>query len=209
MTVTLPISSQFGSSPLARGTRSVVLCSPVASSAHPRSRGEHSRICSVMSASGGSSPLARGTQFVVQMFNLHDRLIPARAGNTAPGRRPPEARTAHPRSRGEHITNHSFCAPGSGSSPLARGTLNITTFKPLNPRLIPARAGNTRLHLLDKAIYTAHPRSRGEHSPGRGVFGFLGGSSPLARGTRKDSVELRSAARLIPARAGNTRSFWV
>ena len=168
MTVTLPISSQFGSSPLARGTLSHLF-----------------------------GDVGFG------------RLIPARAGNTVRRSDVQPPRSAHPRSRGEHSTRTAATGSTNGSSPLARGTLNITTFKPLNPRLIPARAGNTRLHLLDKAIYTAHPRSRGEHSPGRGVFGFLGGSSPLARGTRKDSVELRSAARLIPARAGNTRSFWV
>ena len=50
----------------------------------------------------------------------------------------------------------------------------------------------------------AHPRSRGEHFELVHPHLNTPGSSPLTRGTRKDSVELRSAARLIPARAGNT-----
>ena len=77
-----PILRRTGSSPLARGTHGVNegepltvgliparagntsgsqrLCSPFR--AHPRSRGEHSRIVTLHALATGSSPLARGTQ---------------------------------------------------------------------------------------------------------------------------------------------------
>ena len=95
-----------------------------------------------------------------------------------------------------------------GSSPLARGTL--AQVRPIAAAigLIPARAGNTwhRLHL--QRAPTAHPRSRGEHLHLRRNRMTIQGSSPLARGTpfRKLPPERRSG--LIPARAGNTFSFY-
>ena len=50
-------------------------------------------------------------------------------------------------------------------------------------RLIPARAGNTRLRWTARAVTAAHPRSRGEHKAEPCVPPPVAGSSPLARGT--------------------------
>ena len=92
-----------GSSPLARGTRERVnrvgfderliparagntVCwrmPTAASTAHPRSRGEHSQSGYMASVASGSSPLARGTRVYRFPFTVIQRLIPARAGNTA------------------------------------------------------------------------------------------------------------------------------
>ena len=74
---------------------------------HPRSRGETRDTC-------------RGCR-------NRDRFIPARAGNTGAALVGGAALPVHPRSRGEHTL-----LPGSarhliGSSPLARGTLKITS----------------------------------------------------------------------------------
>ena len=113
----------------------------------------------------------------------------------------------------------------SGSSPLARGTPPRAFAKASAWRLIPARAGNTVAEWISRELWTAHPRSRGEHlvmvsTPALGL-----GSSPLARGTHaQEDIAIRAiigssplargtlmrlgssspAVRLIPARAGNT-----
>ena len=114
-----------------------------------------------------------------------------------------------------------------GSSPLARGTQVPTERRISDERLIPARAGNTSSTGGAKPQCSAHPRSRGEHvvhgrrqtsvlgsSPlARGTNtrkpclpdGLTSGSSPLARGTPIATVPDVEVARLIPARAGNTR----
>ena len=70
--------------------------------------------------------------------------------------------------------------------------------------IIPARAGFTPFTLNCKPVYTDHPRSRGvyaafviETEPGRG-------SSPLARGLRKEPIMAANDFRIIPARAGFT-----
>ena len=111
-----------GSSPLARGTPSLlpgvpggtrliparagntrqIRCGQVLAAAHPRSRGEHCLRCAFQVAPAGSSPLARGTLSVFLSVIIGFRLIPARAGNTAWHFTYAEALTAHPRSRGEH-----------------------------------------------------------------------------------------------------------
>ena len=71
-----------------------------------------------------------------------------------------------------------------GSSPLARGTL--LNAAPVNgdPRLIPARAGNTYGERVAGTPESAHPRSRGEHFITTQIRIDFVGSSPLARGTR-------------------------
>ena len=94
--------------------------------------------------------------------------------------------------------------PEAGSSPLARGTLRELRDVAVQVRFIPARAGNTsgrRAHCRRRPV---HPRSRGEHARIRLAFASMSGSSPLARGTRRDRRRQPGVHRFIPARAGNT-----
>ena len=93
----------------------------------------------------------------------------------------------------------------AGSSPLARGTLELEDPRGAVSGLIPARAGNTDTRGICYSELRAHPRSRGEHTlDGVQVNGYSG-SSPLARGTLCVVIELAHGVGLIPARAGNTQ----
>ena len=154
-----------------------------AASAHPRSRGEHLHLTNSNFGNDGSSPLARGTLLTVPDDNRVVRLIPARAGNTNGRLRKYLAKTAHPRSRGEHEDVKPGREDDFGSSPLARGTQICLRYLKISLRLIPARAGNTNVLLYARVCAPAHPRSRGEHLRycARSVLRL--GSSPLARGT--------------------------
>ncbi len=173
-----------GSSPLARGTPDDPLRDQriprliparagntkavkdfiVPSPAHPRSRGEHTQATKPEAQSFGSSPLARGTPCHCSKVTSFLRLIPARAGNTSWQRKRSRRSPAHPRSRGEHDCR--ACAPSLlfGSSPLARGTRPAQPVPYLQERLIPARAGNTDSLFNCPGGFSAHPRSRGEHT---------------------------------------------
>ena len=91
-----------------------------------------------------------------------------------------------------------------GSSPLARGTLQLLHVAGVAGRFIPAGAGNTKLGEGDTAHWPVHPRWRGEHSGRRVKLGKIAGSSPLARGTRLVRLQRRAVKRFIPAGAGNT-----
>ena len=118
----LKISPILGSSPLARGTpgcqasacthvrfiparagntQADCTCIPC-STVHPRSRGEHQLLSSLLVKASGSSPLARGTLHRRSLRALRPRFIPARAGNTPASRAHGPRRSVHPRSRGEH-----------------------------------------------------------------------------------------------------------
>ena len=112
--------------------------------------------------------------------------------------------SAHPRSRGEHLAFAIALVYKSGSSPLARGTHDEGFEGETLNRLIPARAGNTLRLRSSSAPFSAHPRSRGEHSYPDNATGDVSGSSPLARGTRWNVRGNYKPFRLIPARAGNT-----
>ena len=213
-----------GSSPLARGTRPMPDTLPLLArfiparagntisrqprrawtAVHPRSRGEHACICGRPKAENGSSPLARGTPRRQRQPQLHHRFIPARAGNTCTveWRSPPSS--VHPRSRGEHRRTRRARHATDGSSPLARGTLRASVECLAIGRFIPARAGNTSRSRRARWSPTVHPRSRGEHAARRPGEGDLGGSSPLARGTRRAARHRSPRRRFIPARAGNT-----
>ena len=213
-----------GSSPLARGTQlryrytsplrrliparagntEFVQTARRSCPAHPRSHGEHFDGDTVHDVGCGSSPLARGTLMALAKIRMLLRLIPARAGNTRYPSARPAARTAHPRSRGEHLSSNRSMSMRCGSSPLARGTQSYSKKESKEHRLIPARAGNTGGRRQFMSWQTAHPRSRGEHPNNGFQSGANLGSSPLARGTRDWVPEDLAPDRLIPARAGNT-----
>ena len=113
---------------------------------------------------------------------------------------------AHPRSRGEHAHPRQIIFVPLGSSPLARGTPQKYSFRVAFFGLIPARAGNTVFPSRGAVVLRAHPRSRGEHFGAVVGLPFKGGSSPLARGTRRIIARCSGQLGLIPARAGNTYS---
>ena len=92
-----------------------------------------------------------------------------------------------------------------GSSPLARGTRTDQVAEVQFTWLIPARAGNTHSTKPASVSVAAHPRSRGEHTERVSAVQGVLGSSPLARGTPNLADITAKNARLIPARAGNTR----
>ena len=153
----------------------------------------------------GSSPLARGTLLASNQDGPTRGLIPARAGNTVYASWVPRKFRAHPRSRGEHMLVSVGLSVVRGSSPLARGTQALAGDGGEPGGLIPARAGNTFLVTGLPPVPWAHPRSRGEHAACPSVGRVSPGSSPLARGTRRDIGLPGRFVGLIPARAGNTR----
>ena len=217
-------SREGGSSPLTRGTRLVVLpprqrgrlipahagntcrapAAATTSPVHPRSRGEHRGEGGAEGVYSGSSPLTRGTPRGRERPGLARRFIPAHAGNTGgrascrcPG-------SVHPRSRGEHTYSWAASAMVGGSSPLTRGTRLATHRRRLDGRFIPAHAGNTVTRYLLQIEPTVHPRSRGEQLSEGGHAAFTLGSSPLTRGTQRESARKAALRRFIPAHAGNT-----
>ena len=95
----------------------------LASSVHPRGRGEHERETSPTFVGNGSSPRARGTLIKMQIRDEENRFIPAGAGNTLLPVITPEYLPVHPRGRGEHA--------------------NVRHYRTVSYRFIPAGAGNT------------------------------------------------------------------
>ena len=74
----------------------------------------------------GSSPLTRGTPKYVAEFKMSARFIPAYAGNSLKPSSRPGDRAVHPRLRGELTPIFVFTISLIGSSPLTRGTQEIT-----------------------------------------------------------------------------------
>ena len=132
------------------------------------------------------------------------RLIPAHAGKTSEAVVSITHLPAHPRSRGENITEQGWDAYALGSSPLTRGKRQRHGHGTAPPGLIPAHAGKTECCLVGSAGGGAHPRSRGENSlvvlRGAGPRG----SSPLTRGKRIVVFLVFVDEGLIPAHAGKT-----
>ena len=197
------MNGSIGSSPLARGTRTVrravkaserfiparagntraTPCMSTPTTVHPRSRGEHRPAAAHVVGSFGSSPLARGTRHELATPPPRVRFIPARAGNTSGTVEPRSREAVHPRSRGEHAFIRGAIIRVAGSSPLARGTPHHDAARLDRERFIPARAGNTCPARSKRISATVHPRSRGEHRDRDSRRHKEIGSSPLARGT--------------------------
>ncbi len=134
----------------------------------------------------GLSPLARGTQLLAQYLEEEHRFIPAGAGNTIICLVARSVDAVYPRWRGEHTSVTVLAAPATGLSPLARGTLPVTSSNLSILRFIPAGAGNTGSAESTKPSPPVYPRWRGE--PAR-LF---------PRYQRE---------RFIPAGAGNTKDI--
>ena len=152
-----------GSSPLARGLRvSKILTATLwgiiparagftvrprrvgrMESDHPRSRGVYGGAAASALMGGGSSPLARGLPWTISSRKYQYRIIPARAGFTAQSSNLPSFRADHPRSRGVYRVLVNGLLAADGSSPLARGLLDVVATVLEAVRIIPARAGFT------------------------------------------------------------------
>ena len=120
----------------------------------------------------------------------------------------PKVSPVHPRLRGElHITAKRL-ATSTGSSPLARGTLNFKLSLRIKGRFIPACAGNSSRWMRWPAKFPVHPRLRGELATPSTRMLIFPGSSPLARGTLFSIVLMITKRRFIPACAGNSIRRW-
>ena len=85
-------------------------------------------------------------------------------------------------------------------------------FPPLSvrARIIPARAGPTKLTAFIEAVNADHPRSCGANYANRVWHNVVSGSSPLVRGQLWWPVVLVILLRIIPARAGPTSGeVWI
>ena len=71
-------------------------------------------------------------------------------------------------------------------------------------RIIPARAGFTRIAENPLGLGMDHPRSRGVYQGTSRTHSVPYGSSPLARGLPQPRLRLLGLRRIIPARAGFT-----
>ena len=174
---------------------------------HPRSRGVYVTRGNGFVVCQGSSPLARGLPDHVRSGGWRGGIIPARAGFTGNGFVVCQFVKDHPRSRGVYEPISRPSATVSGSSPLARGLLDLFDLRPVNNRIIPARAGFTAGALHPARLRPDHPRSRGVYCWCAAPCPPAAGSSPLARGLPAGDSWLAYRVRIIPARAGFTISL--
>ena len=162
-------------------TRDISWKNPLAAD-HPRSRGVYWVLSLVGRPRPGSSPLARGLRRHDGLGPARGGIIPARAGFTRRGIGGRRRRPDHPRSRGVYDGLRVTLNSASGSSPLARGLPPRSAgmgggsrgSSPLARglrlsqragqrwrRIIPARAGFTRVTRMFRGPCWDHPRSRG------------------------------------------------
>ena len=106
--------------------------------------------------------------------------------------------------RGEHQETWQTDIKTMGSSPHARGTHAARFTCVWELGIIPACAGNTWPILRSRRVRRDHPRMRGEHPNRNATISLLLGSSPHARGTPVEDVDVALDGGIIPACAGNT-----
>ena len=131
---------------------------------HPRSRGVYDNNKNIVLAKNGSSPLARGLLADFTMELREVRIIPARAGFTLSRLSTASRPSDHPRSRGVYQRFGEGFIVAHGSSPLARGLLNVNSEKRERMGIIPARAGFTSRTCFSMHCVSDHPRSRGVYT---------------------------------------------
>ena len=132
--------------------------------AHPRAGGENALCRSTKNGRSGSSPRGRGKRRPRSHEPRRTRLIPARAGKTAPHGLAAGGPRAHPRAGGENIVDKPNILAGLGSSPRGRGKRKQFSVYRYGAGLIPARAGKTGSRRRWGQDGGAHPRAGGENS---------------------------------------------
>ena len=200
----ITISTRRGIIPACAGNTPCVISRICVMRDHPRMRGEHLGRMNVAMCGQGSSPHARGTLALRGGLRHLAGIIPACAGNTRFASLAYWVPRDHPRMRGEHVGL--WCADDTirGSSPHARGTLDVECGGQRLHGIIPACAGNTRQPAGTTPRSWDHPRMRGEHTPVGWKDAEPLGSSPHARGTQPIPYERYRHGGIIPACAGNT-----
>ena len=114
-------------------------------------------------ADSGSSPLVRGSEARHGFATTKQRFIPARAGIGA--------------------AKLFLCLRCCGSSPLVRGSGQVRCLGQVPQRFIPARAGIGLDPAGPVGVDAVHPRSCGDRNDCFNFIFFIGGSSPLVRGS--------------------------
>ena len=176
---------------------------------HPRGCGEHELIRLIMTVTGGSSPRMRGAQLPCSQNALETGIIPADAGSTRARSCGCRQSQDHPRGCGEHIVLPLFFGLQYGSSPRMRGAQIGFAASNHTRRIIPADAGSTVRESIHQCAIRDHPRGCGEHVFADDPKSGLRGSSPRMRGALAVPLPLPAVARIIPADAGSTMSYYL
>ncbi len=149
----------------------------------------------------------RGTPNGKPFAALSFGIIPAYAGNTKSRRILIAHSWDHPRICGEHNRVRRDARHYRGSSPHMRGTRSSRPVSRVLPGIIPAYAGNTGTDEASKLFQGDHPRICGEHYRSPDLANRRAGSSPHMRGTLVIPYIRGLLRGIIPAYAGNTRTF--
>ena len=149
----------------------------------------------------------RGTPGIDCVRRAQAGIIPAHAGNTKMPRRRISACRDHPRACGEHVRLDFAPAADWGSSPRMRGTPELKTIFRKLRGIIPAHAGNTKHGDDGCSNDRDHPRACGEHQFRSNAVTSDSGSSPRMRGTPVCCMCNIGTYGIIPAHAGNTKSW--
>ena len=173
---------------------------------HPRACGANGIECAHRTCRHGSSPRVRGKRRRLQRRRGPGRIIPARAGQTSARDMSRNAYADHPRACGANATTAINVSGAAGSSPRVRGTPLRKAGLVTNGRIIPARAGQTPRPRCRNMRATDHPRACGANGSSVRDSARRHGSSPRVRGKRVSCGICAGVLRIIPARAGQTRT---
>ena len=201
-----PHNWKDGSSPRVRGKRLPWRSGTGRISDHPRACGANGIECAHRTCRHGSSPRVRGKRRLLQRRRGPGRIIPARAGQTRPVSLVGLPAPDHPRACGANMVWSSSFRSLAGSSPRVRGKQETQLRPRYWGRIIPARAGQTPSSSLGTVPVPDHPRACGANSKACSPERALCGSSPRVRGKPGRCRPIRARTRIIPARAGQTRT---
>ena len=133
-------------------------------------------------------------------------IIPARAGFTSTVAGVLGVSGDHPRACGVYREISDGAVYYEGSSPRVRGLPLGRSVRALERRIIPARAGFTHPVPSEPIHAQDHPRACGVYLCILAHTAALPGSSPRVRGLHEAHRDELNTRRIIPARAGFTRS---
>ena len=159
-----------------------------------------------ISASSGLSPRVRGNPLHRAIYGLHDRSIPARAGEPASCGTTKNRASVYPRACGGTTSSSTRLNSAPGLSPRVRGNPVQGDLAVAEQRSIPARAGEPPAGSCRPDRRRVYPRACGGTLALASRRKSRRGLSPRVRGNRGLGAAVRPPGGSIPARAGEPSS---
>ena len=177
-------------------------CPRSATQRAPRASGDGPSAAATMTGPNTCSPRERGWSTARVMSSKASNVLPARAGMVRSRSRSSTVRTGAPRASGDGPSEAAVTKASGACSPRERGWSSVPFTPPVEPEVLPARAGMVPRQRFRYRLARCAPRASGDGPDCHDDLPILPTCSPRERGWSGHRLGSQLPGPVLPARAG-------